>query len=146
MGYGYGRNPQTGKLVLACDHCGKAEGKTRKRTCPHRVRSAFGGSLPYCPAPALCPPCYAVKKDTLHEACAAPAKQRTEEEWLKEFRFIGGDLEVKAAFGDWCPTVPPGTTGVLFGDGSKKEYRLVSSYDQRRWLSEYPEAQPWGGP
>lgn len=65
MGYSF---DQRGRL--ACDVCGQAEGKTRKRKCPHG----------YCPAVAACPGCFkTIKADgrwtKAHATCAASAAE-----------------------------------------------------------------------
>lgn len=48
MGYSYGRGP-SGRWVLACDLCSRADGTARKVRCPYG----------YCPATALCRSCRA---------------------------------------------------------------------------------------
>lgn len=84
MGYCYSMDGR-----LACDGCG-AVGETRKRTCPHRVTYADGTSLPYCPAPALCPRCWEREgKSAVHAGCKERAAARTAQEAGKAFATTG---------------------------------------------------------
>lgn len=52
MGYSYGMNPNTGRVVLACDFCGACDSTARKMRCP----------AGYCPAVATCSACYKAGK------------------------------------------------------------------------------------
>jgi len=145
MGYSYDMSGR-----LACDACGST-GKTRKRTCPHKVHYAGGGSLPYCYPSALCADCYATRKATLHAGCAERAAARTADEAAKHARLVAGELEVASAFGTWHATVPEGWVGVIFrGTAANEAYRLIAAdhYDptSRRYMSEYPDARPWSDP
>lgn len=49
MGYSYTVNWRTGRRLLDCDVCGKGEGKTRRRRCPHG----------WCVSAAICADCWA---------------------------------------------------------------------------------------
>jgi len=141
MGYSYDMRGR-----LACDACGAAEGKTRKRTCPHRVHYATGGSLPYCYPSALCPTCYAKHKPTLHKDCAEGAARQTAKEQEKAIRFAAGEYERRTAWGSWHALVPDGMVGVCFVNLARaEEYRLLpaDTYADGQWLSDYNNAQPW---
>lgn len=141
MGYCY---DMAGRL--ACDACGKTGG-VRKRTCPHRVHYADGGSLPYCQPAALCSDCYRKHKAKLHEGCAAGAAKQNAAEVARKAKLAAGELEVRSAWGDWHETVPTGMTGVLFRNGDQQDYRLMPQADyqpgDKHWLSDYPTAEPW---
>lgn len=146
MGYSYSDRGR-----LACDACGAADGNTRKRTCPHRIQYAEGGSLPYCSAPALCAACYAKRKGTLHDGCKAGAAKRNQDEIARGARFAAGELEVRTAYGDWHAAVPDGFVGVTFKARGAEAHRLIPKavYDPGRksWLSDYgPDVHPWAGP
>lgn len=146
MGYCYGLT-SSGRYALACDACG-AVGGVRKRTCPHKVHYAEGGSLPYCYPSALCASCYKTRKATLHVGCPEGAAKRTAEEIAKREKFAAGDKEVRSAFGDWHKAVPSGMVAVVFSglDRSNEEWRLIPSEEYepgvKRFLSEYPSAVP----
>ena len=157
MGFSYGRTA-SGRSTLSCDSCGTVGG-VRKRTCPHKVHYAGGGSLPYCYPAALCSACYATAKPTLHAGHAELAAARTAAESAKHARLVAGDKEVSTAFGSWHAKVPTGFVGVGFAgpatergmlNGSISEWRLVPAevYDPsvRRYLSDYHGALPWSGP
>jgi hypothetical protein len=140
MGYSYDMGGR-----LCCDSCG-ASGDARKRTCPHRVQYADGGSLPYCYPSALCKACYAKHKATLHARCAEGAAQSNVREQARKARLVAGALERRACWGSWHATVPDGMVGVYFKGMQGEAWRLVThdAYDtQRAWLDEYPDAQPW---
>jgi hypothetical protein len=147
MGYSY--CARSGRL--ACDACGDTSGTTRKRTCPHKVHYADGGSLPYCYPSALCRDCYAKHKATLHDDCKAGADARNQQEQRRAARLVAGDYEVKNAYGSWHKTVPDGMVGVRFVNRAGAEvYRLVpdaiyNGESRGNWLQDYPDAQPWDG-
>jgi hypothetical protein len=151
MGYSYGRS-ENGRWLLSCDNCG-AVGEVRKRTCPYKVTTTEGHALPYCPAPALCGPCFAKYGGTrgVHGAeCAkgaAASQARYDEE---RARLATGDSRVRGAWGEWQEYVPAGRVGLLFRnqDGRERHYTVTAEeYDTHGpWLSEYPDAQPWCGP
>lgn len=138
---------------LVCDACGSSTG-VRKRTCPHRVYYAEGGSLPYCQPAALCAACYATHKATLHVACAEGAAKSNARERERKEKLANGEFEVKAAFGSWHETVPPGCVGVMFANPTLGERHMLvpeADYDlfrvvRPRYLSDYPRATPWEGP
>ena len=101
MGYCYEQNYRTGRVLLACDACG-AVGATRKRTCKYKVTNLLRGyTLPYCPAPALCPECWNKYRVTLHDQCKEPAARRQAEcdaEYAAQpFVLLGPDGEPDAA-------------------------------------------------
>jgi hypothetical protein len=145
MGYCYS---QAGRLC--CDACGNDSG-VRKRTCPYKVHYSDGtGSLPYCSPSALCATCYTKYKDTLHTGHKEGAAKRTAEEAARGAKLQAGDLEVKSAWGSWCPTVPTGFTGVFFANPFTKDetYRLLPSADYKGggFLSDYNDPPIWAGP
>ena len=149
MGYSYGQTA-SGRWALSCDGCGKVGG-VRKRTCPHKVVYAEGYSLPYCPPPALCNACYTKHKATLHKDCAAGAATCNARETARAAALTSGALEVRTAWGDWHETVPKGFVGVRFvGTGGTTTFRLVPAGEYepgvRRYLHDYPNAQPWADP
>lgn len=141
MGYAYTR---TGGLC--CDSCGTPG--ARKRKCPHTV-TTDGHTLPWCPAPALCAPCYARKgglRGVHPERCReGAAAAQAEYDRIAE-RIAAGESQVKAAWGDWHAKVPTGLVGVLFVGADTRTYALVpqADYDPRarKFLSDYPDAQP----
>lgn len=142
MGYCYDNRGR-----LACDSCG-ACGTTRKRTCPHRVQYAEGGSLPYCQPAALCSTCYAKHKATLHASCAEGAARSNARERERSIKLAGGHFERRTCWGDWHATVPAGYVGVRFVGVTGEAYRLVTAADYeagaaRDWMENYPNAQPW---
>lgn len=118
MGFSYGRNPDTGRMALACDHCPRVGG-VRKRPCPARVRFASTrgprGSLPLCGPYALCAPCHKALRPGLHKDCAATAARRQVEEDALQAKLDGGTPLVLAAWGDWHRDVPVGKVAVVFG-------------------------------
>lgn len=131
MGYGYGWT-ETGRMALACDKCGNVGG-VRKRTCPYKVSSSAHRStgrytLPYCPAPALCSPCYKALgglRGVHGQSCAegAAAMQATED--AEQAALDAGDLLVAAAWGDWAEGVEPGYVKVKFtGNGREVERHM----------------------
>lgn len=138
MGYCY--CARTGRL--ACDACGAANGKTRKRTCPHRVHYAEGGSLPYCQPAALCPDCYAKHKPTLHDGCKDAAARETQRQQDRAAMLDAGQFERKTAWGDWHELVPSGHVGVRFVNRAGQErYRLLTDEQYKAvgdWLSDVP--------
>jgi len=138
MGYSY---DITGKLC--CDCCGEV-GKVRKRTCPHRVYYAGGGSLPYCSPSALCPTCYQKHKAALHEGCKERADERTREEAEKAKRLAGGAYETRTVFGDWHEDCPKGWVLVVFTNrcGAEKHCLIPDSFynpTDYPFLEDYPE-------
>lgn len=150
MGYCYGTGA-TGRAKLVCEHCGTIGG-VRKRTCPHKVVYPTGGSLPYCPAPALCGPC--LKREyggltALHADCAAPAAKRTQEEHQDYAKLLAGDAKVSGRWGDWCATVPAGQVGSYYATANGQEIAVLTSEPNTpRWLSDVnPEdVGTWTGP
>lgn len=146
MGYSYGRS-ESGRLVLACDGCGKLGG-VRKRTCPHKVYYAEGGSSPYCPAPALCTPCYHVHKGAMHRECAEGAAKATAREVERKRRLEAGEAELRTCWGSWHETVPAGFVGARYlALGGKETYVLLPDEPKAEtrslWLSEAVGAVPW---
>jgi hypothetical protein len=140
MGYCYDMRGR-----ICCDACGDS-GQTRKRTCPHKVSYPNGGSLPYCPAPALCSACYEKHKATLHQDCKEGAAKSTARYAAEAARVQSGDPQVKAAFGDWHEKVPKGFVGVLFEDKDRREiYKLMPAnhYLGGGFLGDYTSAEPW---
>lgn len=134
MGYSYDFRGR-----LACDGCG-ATGKTRRRKCPHTV---LGDSLrgprfrlPYCPAPALCPECYAKHGPSkkLHEGCAEGARKSQAEADAIEAQLDAGVMFNTAAWGDWHETVPAGMVGVVFRGRAGEQWSLIPAdrYHARR--------------
>lgn len=145
MGYCYTRGG-----ALCCDRCGESGG-VRRRTCPHKVRHGGGVSLPYCQPAALCRACYAVERATLHAGCAEGAARAQATEDTRAAVLAGGGLLVKAAWGDWHPTVPAGEVGVLFEGRDRRAWGLVSSHEYRRRTGllatmEAFEVRPWADP
>ena len=142
MGYSYGRTA-SGRLALSCGACGKLGG-VRKRTCEYRVYYADGTSLPYCPAPALCGPCFAERRVSLHADCRESAARSTEKEAAKGRRLAAGDSIVAARWGDWHETVPTGKVGAVYraADGTET-WILTDEAHMPRWLSEAMLAEPW---
>ena len=136
MGYCYAiRN---GRHILACDSCGTA-GNVRKRRC------IYG----WCQPPALCGPCYATLKPTLHgDACRISAEQYQAEKDAEQAILDGGDAISRTGWGSWHDAVPDGYVGRRFeyGDGTSA-YRLIpADIDNDRTskaLSDYPEAIDW---
>lgn len=149
MGYGYGRTMRGG-MALACDGCGEAEGRTRKRRCRFTV-THDGHALPYCSAPALCPDCWDRKgkgRGVHGERCRKGAETSQAREDAKVARLATGDARVTSAIRieeDW--------TGVTFRDAEGREtLRLVPAHeyherneDHGLWLSDYPLTAPWDG-
>lgn len=140
MGYCYTKGG-----ALVCDACGESGG-VRRRTCPHRV-----SGLPYCPAPALCRDCYARERATLHAGCREGAARAQARDDTRAAVLAGGGLLVKAAWGDWHPTVPAGEVGVLFEGRDRRAWGLVSSHEYRRRTGllatmEAFEVRPWADP
>lgn len=146
MGYAYGRTA-TGRYALACDSCGNVGG-VRKRPCRFWIRYADGTSLPYCPAPALCSPCFARRggsKKIHGDACRDGAATSQAREDKITARLEAGDKEVKAAWGSWHADVPEGMTLVMVRGTDKAEsYWLIprAEYGNGGFLSEYPSAIP----
>jgi hypothetical protein len=145
MGYSYDHRHR-----LCCDNCGASgvEAKTRKRTCTQRVFYAEGGSLPYCPAPALCSTCYQKLKPTLHADCKLGADRSNAREVARKARLAQGSYERRTCWGSWHALVPDGFVGVRFVGLSGEQYRLVTADayaqgGQGDWLEDYPDAQPW---
>lgn len=153
MGYGYGWS-DSGRMALACDQCG-AVGGVRKRPCRFKV-SHDGYSLPYCPAPALCNPCFkglGGSKGVHGERCreGAEVSQRAEDE--RQAGLAAGRLLRRGAWGSWHENVPEGWVGVAFhGQGDVVEYRLVADEeygvggDGGCWMDGYETAREWVGP
>lgn len=140
---------------LSCDSCGAAGG-VRKRKCAYKVRSAshlgeaHRGSLPYCPAPALCGACYKKHgglRGVHGEICRDGAAASQAREDAIQARFDAGDQLARSAFGSWHEEVPKSKVGVIFSGGAK---RLVPEeiYDRGlRWLSELEASSVlWAGP
>lgn len=146
MGYSYGQNGN-GRWVLACDKCGSIGG-TRKRPCRYRIHYADGTSLPWCPAPALCGPCFKALGGTagLHgDTCRDNAARAQADEDHKAACLAAGDKRVIVAYGDWHASVPTGMSLVGFrGADGVEEYRLMPSdvYKSGGFLSDYPDSVP----
>jgi hypothetical protein len=151
MGYSYGRTSRGGQ-ALACDHCGESEGRTRKRTCPHKVRwdslRSVNGErheVSYCQPPAYCPDCLraAGGSKAIHKDCAEAAAKATAGHDAIEAGLDAGEAFVIAAWGRGAD-VPEGQCKVIFkGRKSEKSYFIpTESYDPRGKpkLSDYPEA------
>lgn len=150
MGYSYGRTSRGGQ-ALACDHCGESEGRTRKRTCPHKVltdslRSSNGKrhSISYCYPPAYCPDCFKKaggSKGVHGEKCREGAAKST-----AEYDAIEAALDVGEKFVVSASRAPEGKTEVTFwGRGATGEVRVLvpsESYNPKAKpkLSDYPEA------
>lgn len=139
MGYSYGAGG------LACDGCGRT-GHTRKRKCPYTVTSRGVQSLPYCPAPALCPPCYQASGG-LHgvhgQACkdGAAASQAADDALVA--RLKAGGYEVAAAFGDWDKDTPAGMVRVIARSwgGDERQYVMpAGDYRHGGFVDDYPSA------
>lgn len=125
MGYCYGVNYATGRVVLCCDVCGDARGTTIKVRCP------YGG----CPSVAACKACRVAKKH-LHSAeqkasCKESTRIYDERKALEDSQ---PENVVKAAWGEWC-TKQSGVTLVVTGDD---KYHLVKDYEVRspNWMSD----------
>lgn len=150
MGYSYGFNPATGRMNLSCDSCGTIT-NVRKRTCPYCVRYHDGTSLPYCPAPALCGPCFTKrgKNAGVHEACKEGARQAQARENVITARLSLGEHRLAAGFGSWHETVPEGSVGAIFRNKQGEEvYRLipVELYQNRppdAFLEDFTESADW---
>lgn len=157
MGYSYGYDGISGRVLLACDSCGNAGG-VRKRTCTHKVShlnetTGTTHNLPWCQPPALCSPCFKTHGGgkAIHADCAEGAAAAQTRENEKTARMRRGDAIVASAFGSWHESVPEGSTGVIFrGCGGVEVCKLVPAdeYDsaQKLFLSCYPDAAPWDGP
>jgi hypothetical protein len=148
MGYSYGMAP-SGRWALACDSCGEV-GAVRKRTCPHKVTSdSTRGpryALPYCPAPALCGPCFQRHGRTkgLHDRCAEGAAAAQAKYDETEARFQSGEGVVVAAWGDWDAETPSGMVRFrcIFATREERDY-LVPDEDYPTgdgFLGDYPRA------
>lgn len=110
MGYSYAINHKTGRQCLACDVCGRAEGTTKKRRCPHN----------YCQATALCDSetCKQKWKQHDHATCKKAMEQiEAEKKNIKENH--AEDYITLAAWGDWHEQVPKGYVGVFAGKGGR---------------------------
>lgn len=144
MGYCYTSPKGRSRGRLCCDACPSSTG-VRKRTCPHKVITPAGHSLPYCPAPALCAACWTTRK-TYHSGCKAKADAATARYALEAARDQEGDLAVRTCWGDWLKGVPAGHVLILFADlgHTRREYRLALSehYDSTKYLSEHPNLLP----
>ncbi len=146
MGYGYGYGAR-GRLVLACDSCGKTGG-VRKRTCPYKVTGTSlrsptrtRWSLPYCPAPALCADCYknhgglrGVHGDSCKNGAAAYQARYDAE----QARLESGDSQVTTRYGSWAEGVPDGHVKVVYRslDGRETVKILPKGVSDADWLSE----------
>jgi hypothetical protein len=144
MGY---IHDEQGRLV--CDNCGIAGGVS-KRTCPHKVTNENGRVLSYCYPAALCSQCYRKLGGAkgVHGTCAEGAARRQAEYDAVRAKLATGELQVCSAYGDWHEAVPEGLVGVCFIGASNETYYVLvrkADYDPnvRRWLSQYPDAQPW---
>jgi hypothetical protein len=144
MGYSFGRN-DSGRWVLACDKCGSIGG-TRKRKCRYMVADEGGRSLPWCPAPALCGPCFKVLGGTagIHgDVCRNGAALAQAEYDQKAARLVAGDKAVRVGYGDWHAKVPTGWVLAGFkGSDDVMEYRLMPKdvYKGGGFLSDYPDS------
>lgn len=138
MGYSYGQN-ERGRWVLACDACGTISG-VRKRHCPHMVllssHRAVDGQrheLEWCPAPALCGPCFRQYGGTvgLHAACEAPARESTKLNDQEQARLDAGVLLLAAGWGDWYQAVPEGKVCAMFVNGEREAWYLIDQDEYR---------------
>lgn len=159
MGYSY-QKTSSGREALCCDNCPAAgrEAGVRKRTCPHRVHYRDGGSLPYCPAPALCSNCYRSLgcQAGVHANCAEACAAQQAREDAVTAKIAAGDLPVRAAWGGYVLdangqpmavrelATRDSWTLVLFGDlpaapGGREEWRLVpkDEYRSNEYLSDH---------
>ena len=144
MGYSYGQS-MNGRWILACDKCGTV-GAVRKRKCRFMVADEGGRALPWCPAPALCGPCFkalggtaGIHGDRCREGAAAAQAEYDE----KAARIAAGDKPVRVAYGDWHGRVPTGAVLVGFrGSDDVWEYRLMRKavYTGGGYLSDYPDS------
>lgn len=112
MGTSYGVNPATGRYVLDCGECGRADGTVRKRRCP---------APDYCPPAQLCAVDYAkVRADgrwaEWHADCAASLARSREIEAAKDRE---PELWARSARGDWAPDVPAGMVHVVTRAGTE---------------------------
>lgn len=152
MGYSYGPRG------LCCDSCGQSGNGTRRRPCPHKVtypQDGPGRSLPYCPAPALCPECLKREGGTraIHARCAEPAAAASRKNAEIATKVASGDPQVMSAYGSWHEHVPEGWVGVMFAPNRTDRWReqthkLVPSaaYADRpddAFLSDFPDAIDW---
>lgn len=161
MGYSYGRDA-AGNSGLACDGCGAIVG-TRKRVCPYTVtgsslRTPHGrrpAPLPYCPAPAYCPGCYAARgglRGVHGESCRDGAASMQAADDAQELMLDAGELLVTSAVGSYPGSgIPEGMVSVTFSgryDAATRNVpevtRLVPAPDYdwraRPRLSDYPAA------
>ena len=139
MGYSYGQNYRTGRWLLACDACGTIGG-VRKRTCPYKVRtdslrSKTRITLPWCPAPALCGPCYAKHgpAKVLHADCAkGAAADQARADATQALLDAGHKLVVSASM------VGEGQVEVTFAANHYADHETLTMpealYDKRREL------------
>lgn len=134
---GYCFDPR-GRIV--CDSCG-VSGGVRKRRCAYKV-----DGLPYCPAPALCGPCYSKHgglRGVHGERCREGAAESQARSDADKAREAAGDRKVRSAYGSWHEDVPKGKVGVYYGDDT---YVLVDEAEYKYpypWLSELGTAEPW---
>lgn len=140
------------RRVLCCDNCGVAGG-VRRRPCKYKVlgsslRTVDGQrhALPYCPAPALCTPCFRALGGgkALHAQCEAPALEAQRDADAEQVVVDSGVPIRVAGFGTSHEDVPVGKVGVVFSDGSAY---LVddAEYDNRKagtvmTLADFPSA------
>jgi hypothetical protein len=149
MGYSYGRT-RTGRHGLACDKCGTV-GNVRKRACRFRVSDEGGITLPWCPAPALCNPCFTQLGGSagLHgDACRDGAAVAQADYDRTAERLAAGDKHVRVAYGDWHAQVPTGSVLVGFtGSDRVMVYRLMpkGAYKGCGFLSDYVDSIPADG-
>jgi hypothetical protein len=156
MGYAYGQSA-SGRWALSCDNCGKAEGTTRKRTCPRKMlapstRSAKRYEVHYCYPPALCPECWVRlgRAAGVHADCAQGAARTQAVYDEVERRFQAGEGYLISASGDWADDVPEGMTKVTFafppsGITGWREYLMpADEYVMAKWLTDpsYANARP----
>jgi hypothetical protein len=122
---GYLHTANGGKL---CQNC-LQPGGVRLRTCPYKVKSDSLRSvpvgarheMPYCPAPALCSPCYHALKHELHASCKdGAARAQAESDRTESLLQSGAFLRI-AAYGDWHKSVPAGRVGITFRNGAGEE-------------------------
>ena len=145
MGYSYGRS-MNGRWILACDKCG-AVGGVRKRKCRYTVTDERGmNPLPWCPAPALCGPCFKALGGTagIHgDTCRDAAAHAQSEADAKRARLAAGDKAVNVAYGSWHQSVPDGMVLVGFkGLDGVQEHRLMATdvYRGGGYLSDYADS------
>ena len=141
MGYGYDSNRR-----LVCDHCGTSGG-VRRRKCPYTVSSASrpgdrAHSLPYCPAPALCAPCYLSLgglRGVHGDSCAEGARASQDREDAKQARLATGDYHVVCRYGTW-EDMPKTHIRAVYQNrrGGQVWVTIPAEYSRVDWLRDLP--------